>query len=325
MTSVAQCKEGTIVLVATATSNTASKAVAELSAKNIAVRALVRDIESDKAKALGALPGVTLVKGDFDDEASIIAALKGVNRAILVSDGFAPTQFDRETSFFQLAKEAGVEATIRISTCSGLIHPGTTGTYGRAHHGIEAFADFHRMPVVHIRPDFFMSNWLMSAGEVAATGKVSYPVQADCTKFNGIDPRDVGGAAAFIATLASDQLQLMIDEKAVEVHGPEAINFADIAKALSASCGYEITVNTMDGDAWQAVVEGTGLPRTYARSFRHTVENFAGERPFYSPQPSLTSPRLMKMGWAPRYDLKAWSEQESIKQAFAKAETYLPA
>jgi hypothetical protein len=35
--------------------------------------------------------------------------------------------------------------------------------------------------------------------------------------------------------------------------------------------------------------------------------------------PHLTSPRLTNMGWAPKYDLKAWANQDFIKQAFAKA------
>jgi uncharacterized protein YbjT (DUF2867 family) len=242
-----------------------------------------------------------------------------VDRAILASDCFTPAHFDRETDFLDAAKAAGVEATIRISTASGLIHAGTPGTYGRAHHGIEAHADWHHIKVVNLRPNWFLSNWLMSAGEVSATGKISYPVSADCAKFNAIDPRDVGSAAAFIAALPSDKLELLLAEKNIEIHGPDAVNFGDIAKTLSAAAGQEITVNTMDGDVWQGIVEGTGLPRSFARAFRHTVENLAGERPFYSAQPHLTSPQLTKMGWAPKHDVKSWANQDFIKGAFAKA------
>jgi hypothetical protein len=46
---------------------------------------------------------------------------------------------------------------------------------------------------------------------------ISYTVQAESAKFNAIDPRDVGSAAAFIAALPSDKLKLMLEEKNIEV------------------------------------------------------------------------------------------------------------
>ena len=46
---------------------------------------MVRNPGSDAAKALTALPNVTVVKGDFEDAGSLKAALLGVQRAFLVS------------------------------------------------------------------------------------------------------------------------------------------------------------------------------------------------------------------------------------------------
>eukprot|EP00466_Bigelowiella_natans_P010169 jgi/Bigna1/82377/fgenesh1_pg.91_\ len=81
------------VLVASATANAGSKAVIALSKKAVA-----RNVEKAK-KMLGDLPIVTIVKGDFEDEKSLDAALAGVNRAMLVSGVGKHEQHDVECDF----------------------------------------------------------------------------------------------------------------------------------------------------------------------------------------------------------------------------------
>ena len=87
----------TIILVASASAKTGSKVVKFLSETgSVDVRALVRNPDSDAAKALAALPNVTVVKGDFDDASSLAPLLSGVTRAFLVSAPGEDTQYDRE-------------------------------------------------------------------------------------------------------------------------------------------------------------------------------------------------------------------------------------
>lgn len=54
-----------------------------LAAKKVRVRVLTRNLESPKAKSLAAR-GVELVKGDFDDVASLRKTLAGVSAAYSV-------------------------------------------------------------------------------------------------------------------------------------------------------------------------------------------------------------------------------------------------
>ena len=87
------------ILVASATANTGSKVVELLSAAgSVAIRALVRNPSAASAQSLSSLPNVTIVKGDFDDPASIKAALQGVSRAFLVSSPGEDIQYDREVT-----------------------------------------------------------------------------------------------------------------------------------------------------------------------------------------------------------------------------------
>jgi len=73
-----------VVLVTGGTGSQGGATVTHLlAAKKVRVRVLTRDLESPKAKSLAAR-GVELVKGDFDDEASLRTALVGVCAAFSV-------------------------------------------------------------------------------------------------------------------------------------------------------------------------------------------------------------------------------------------------
>ena len=112
-----------IILVASASANTGSKVVEQLSAAgSVAIRALVRNPSSDAAKALAALPNVTVVKGDFDDAASLPPVLEGVSRAFLVSAPGEDTQYDREVGWWVMV------------TCGGY-SPDLASSY-RCHHSV---------------------------------------------------------------------------------------------------------------------------------------------------------------------------------------------
>ncbi len=118
----------------------------------------MRKLDDPRAAPLEALPGVELVAGDFDDGASIAAALVGVQRALLVSGAFSHDQFERETRFIEAAAAAGIEITVRIATASSLTKPGSKGAYGRAHHGIQTFINDMCYKVVDLNP-----NWSVGA------------------------------------------------------------------------------------------------------------------------------------------------------------------
>lgn len=73
-----------VVLVTGGTGSQGGATVTHLlAAKKVRVRVLTRNVESPKAKALAAR-GAELVKGDFDDMASLKAALAGVSAAYSV-------------------------------------------------------------------------------------------------------------------------------------------------------------------------------------------------------------------------------------------------
>ena len=86
-----------------------------------------------------------------------------------------------------------------------------------------------------------------------------------------VDTRDVAGAAVAILLSPKPKLEEFLAVGHVQVHGPEAITFADKAAALSKATGKEITVNSIPPEAWVAAMVGYGLSETFAASFADTV------------------------------------------------------
>jgi uncharacterized protein YbjT (DUF2867 family) len=275
---------------------------------------MVRNLE--KAKDLATLPHCTVVKGDFEDEESLTAALVGVDRAMLVSSAGKHEQFDIEVGFIAAATAAGVKAIVRISTASFLIHPGSTGVYARAHACIAAYIDYHHSPVVDLDPNWYFDNIIGSAGEAKANGTISYPATGT-GKSAMIDTRDVGSAAAAILLLDDAKIAQFLQARVIEVHGPELVSFNDNAVALSAAAGYPIRINQVSAKDFAGALMGFGLSKLFAYSFAHTVEGADGIGTPMSPYVQTTSPLLLSI-WKPKHNLASWASQPYVVESFKK-------
>src|SRR4051812_7735136 len=78
-------------------------------------RAITRDVNSDKAKALAAL-GAEVVAADIDDEAALTAALRGAHGAFFVTFFWAHMSPEKEKAEARImaaaAKAAGIQHAI---------------------------------------------------------------------------------------------------------------------------------------------------------------------------------------------------------------------
>lgn len=281
-------------LVASATANTGQGALRALvESGKVKVRAMTRNVDSDKAKALGALANVELVAGDFDDAASVAKALEGVSRAFLVTAAGTPAQADREIAFLDAAKAAGV-VTVRVSTYSALVGPDESMVYPFAHYTIENYIKEHGLKVVSLSPNWFMTNVLGSAAEAKATGKMSFAAPG-AAKTAMIHPSDVGAAGA--AILLQDDIERFVKIGLVEVNGPAEVSFDEQAAALSAAAGKPIEFVKVSAEAAVAALS-PALGEVFAKTFVHTIQTVGGEVPPAKPvQPS--TPELLEI-WQPK-------------------------
>mmetsp|Transcript_4362 Transcript_4362/g.6537 ORF Transcript_4362/g.6537 Transcript_4362/m.6537 type:complete len:311 (-) Transcript_4362:145-1077(-) len=303
------------VLVASSTANTGSKAVMALAAKGaVNVVAMARNL--DKAsKMFGGLK-VKVVKGDFADEKSVAEAMKGVDRAVLVSGAGKHEQFDWEADFLDAAKAAKLEGVVRISTCSGLISPGTRTVYARAHASLESYITFNKLPVVDLNPNWFMDNILGSAGEMKAAGQVSWPSPGE-GKAAFIDTRDIGNAAAAIVSSDSKTFAKFLEARNIEIHGPEFTSITGQLEVISKAAGYPIKLNEVPPAGLAKALMGFGLSKLFANSFVSTMLMADGVKKPMKPLVQKTSELLLSI-YKPQYTISDWVKQPHVMAAIKK-------
>lgn len=232
---------------------------------------------------------------------------------------YPPPRSSGETNFIALAANAGVPV-VRIGTCTFLTSACTKTAYGRAHHGIEAYAEHHGYPVVTLRPNWFMDNLLFAAQEIKASGQITYPTTGTGPPTAMIDPRDLASAAAHILMLPGDLLATFVAAKTIEVHGKEMIDLHENVEALSKAVGYPIKINAVPYEPWVEAVVGTGMPRVFAESFGSTILKVDGAMEPDGPMVQTTSPLLTSTNWTPKYGVDDWATSPKVIEALRKDE-----
>jgi len=186
-----------VILVTGATGHQGGAVVRHLREKGFTVRALTRDPDQPKARAITG-QGVEVVRGDMDDRAVLTRALDEANGVFSVQNPY----------------EAGIEGEIRQglsvvdaakrSRISHFIYSSVASADQRT--GIPHFDSKFRieehirgtgMSFTIVRPVFFMENWL-GMREMIENGSLNLPLDP-ATRLQMIAVDDIGGvvAAAF--------------------------------------------------------------------------------------------------------------------------------
>jgi uncharacterized protein YbjT (DUF2867 family) len=131
-----------------------------LAAKKVRVRVLTRNLESPKAKSLTAL-GVELVKGDFEDVASLRTALAGVSAAFSVqqwTEKGGPAAEELNGKRFADAVKASGSPHLVYSSAEGVERKSGLGHY-ESKWAIEQHIRDLKLPATILRPVGFMDTF----------------------------------------------------------------------------------------------------------------------------------------------------------------------
>ncbi len=187
------------VLVTGAGGNVGSAVMAELRARGVQARAFDRFSET------------------------IDAAMRGADRLFL-SCSNVREQVEFETSAIDAAAASGVERLVKLSASGAAVD--SPLVFWEWHGRIEEHLRASGVRAVVLRPTNLMTNVLVQADAIAATGKLFAP--AGDAGIAMIDPRDVGAVAA--AALVDDD----VAPGTYVLTGPRAITHAEIAAELGA-------------------------------------------------------------------------------------------
>jgi uncharacterized protein YbjT (DUF2867 family) len=207
-----------MILVTGGTGNIGSELVRLLAAAGQKVRLLTRDPAKAKAPA-----GAEVAQGDFDNAASVAAALKGVDKALMNAPGTA-----QELAFIEAAKKAGLKHLVMIS--SGGVSRGVGA--GPVHEPSEKALQASGLTWTILRPSEFMTNFFWVRDGIVGQGAI-YRATGN-GKSALIHPHDIAAAAAKVLTSDGHA------GKIYELTGPAALSASEVAAHIAAASGRNV-------------------------------------------------------------------------------------
>lgn len=242
-----------LILVTGATGAQGGATVLALLEKGFRVRALVRNPQSDAARAL-AQRGVELVQGDWNDQASLLAAAQGAYGVFSVQrpDGDGSDSERRHgLALVNAAREAGVTHFVHTSVCEAGRHtsfPRWESGYWWQKYWTDKWdieeavrgAGFKYWTV--LKPAFMMENYAMPKAQgmfpLLQQGRIVTAFKSE-TRLQMIAADDVGvfAAAAFAepARFHGQNIDMAI----------EALTQVEVAEILSRVTGKQVTAESV--------------------------------------------------------------------------------
>ncbi len=231
------------------------------------VRAITRDVNSDKAKTLAAL-GAELVAANIDDNESLKRAFAGAHGAYCVTFFWAHMSPEKELAearaMAQAAKQSGVqhviwstlEDTRKWVPLSDNGMPTLMGKYKVPHFDAKgeanAFFTEAGVPTTLLLTSFYWENLIYfgMGPKKDATGRLALTLPMADKKLPTMASEDIGKCAYGIFKAGTEHIG-----KTVGIAG-EHLTGAQMASALSKSLGQEIAYNAVTPEAFR----GFGFP-----------------------------------------------------------------
>ena len=229
-----------------------------------AVRALTRDVNSDKAKAL-AKAGAEVVAANVDDAASVKKAFKGADAAYCVTffwEHFSTEQEKAQAYNMALAaKDAGLkhviwstfEDTRKSIPLSDDRMPTLQGKYKVPHFDAKAEANPYfteaGLPVTFLLTSFYWDNLIYfgMGPKKGPDGTLVFTLPMGDKKLPGIAASDIGACAYGIFKRGDEFIG-----KTVGIAG-EHLTGAQMAAELSKALGQTVTYNVITPEAYRAL------------------------------------------------------------------------
>ncbi|MCP2028545.1 uncharacterized protein YbjT (DUF2867 family) [Flavobacterium sp. HSC-32F16] len=250
-------KDKTLILVAGASGTQGGAVIDALLEKNIAVRAIVRNKNSEGAKALAA-KNVELAEADFADLESLVRASEGATGVFSMQmpppSGKEGQETQQAENLVAAAKAAGIQQIVHTSVARAGDHENfidwDKGRWARAYWEEKAAAvnavkqaGFAYWTI--IKPPLMMENLLPPKSEwmfpTLTQGKLWTPLAPD-TKVDWISPKDIGRFAAEAFTQPEK-----FNKKEFAIVG-EKLTAAEAAAKLSSVTGRKFEVQSITAE-----------------------------------------------------------------------------
>jgi uncharacterized protein YbjT (DUF2867 family) len=244
-----------------------ARAILNDSNSEFSVRAVTRDVNSDKAKELAAM-GAEVVAADIDNADSMKKALEGAYGAYFVTFFWAHFSAEREDaevkSMAQAAKDAGLkhviwstlEDTRKLVPLDDDRMPTLHGKYKVPHFDGKGGADHYftdaGVPTTFLYASFYWDNFIYfgSGPKRGADGKLALTYPMGNKKMAGISADDIGKCAYGIFKKGTD-----LTGRYIGIAGDQ-LTLAEMAESLTKALGEEVVYNEVTPEQYR----GFGFP-----------------------------------------------------------------
>jgi uncharacterized protein YbjT (DUF2867 family) len=211
-----------MIVVTGATGNVGKEVVKQLLKSGEKFSALTRDVKSAKEKISNF---VDFRFADFDDQLSLKSALEGVDKLVLITPA-GESMEKNQLDIVRIANDLGVKKIVKLSGLGA--GPDASIRLPKAHFKIEE--EIIKLGINHtfVRPNLFMQ---VFTDAVQADGNIYAP--AEDSKISLTDTHDI---AEIIVSAVLDKT----DEKVIEITGPEAVTYSEVAKKISEAKGKSV-------------------------------------------------------------------------------------
>ncbi|WP_436484223.1 SDR family oxidoreductase [Chitinophaga sp. ARDCPP14] len=248
------------ILITGATGHIGTTLAKQLSAQGIPFRAMVRTTDNN-VNALAALPGAEIVTGDFNDANSLVLALKGIERAFLLTNSSEAAE-KLQSNFVTAAVKSGLPHIVKLSQ----LHADAQSPvrFLRYHAAVEEKIRASGMAYTFLRPNLFMQGLLGFRETIASQNK--FFATAGDAPISVVDTRDIAAIAAAALTGNGHE------GNTYDITGPQSLTHAALAETLSNALGRTIRyINVTAAELLPALLHA-GFPAWQAEGL---IEDYA--------------------------------------------------
>jgi NAD(P)H dehydrogenase (quinone) len=197
--------------------------------------------------------GVHVRRLDYDDPETLRAAFADADKVLLVSGSEVGQRIPQHRNAIVAAKEAGVE----LIAYTSIANADTTGmALAAEHQATEQLLRESGIPFVLLRNGWYLENYTAQLGSFLEHGAVLG--SAGEGQVSAASRADYAGAAAAVL-VGEDQAG-----KVYELGGDQSFTMGELAQAVSAATGVEVSYQDLPAEDYTQVLTGAGLPQPYA-------------------------------------------------------------
>ncbi len=247
------------ILITGTTGNIGRELIKQLLAQKVPFRAMVRSTE--KFETFSEMEGVELVVGDFNDASTVANALKGIERAFLLTNSSEQAE-TQQLTFVEEASRAEVKQIVKLSQWAADVD--SPVRFLRYHAVVENKIKESGIAYTFLRPNLFMQG-LLAFRETIVDQDKFFAAVGDA-KISIVDVRDIAAVAATALTEDGHA------GKIYNITGPEALSHQEMAERLSVALNRQIQFVDISPGSMREALASVGFPNWQADGL---IEDYA--------------------------------------------------